>query len=115
MPLLVRCFDSDAPGNRRSDFTQSIDLAPTLLNWFGAASQMECDGESLLYCIRDEKSLERTQLFLGDDDGPGVPGSGHEASNPSVVNRVLHVVVVAIEADILVVLVRVKGPGWSYR
>jgi arylsulfatase A-like enzyme len=70
VPLLVRCFDSNDSGSHRRELTQSIDVVPTLLDWFGIDhSTFGCEGRSLLGCICDDEGVERTHVFLGDDAG----------------------------------------------
>jgi arylsulfatase A-like enzyme len=54
VPLVVRLPGSAADGARGTivgDFTESVDVMPTILDWIGAEVPIECDGESLLaYC-----------------------------------------------------------------
>jgi arylsulfatase A-like enzyme len=53
LPLIV--FHSDHPGGeRRSAFTQSIDLPATLLDFFALRSKTPCEGESFLPILRGE-------------------------------------------------------------
>lgn len=57
-------------GSRRQALVQTVDLAPTLLDWFGLAGEtMPCEGRSLLPLVSDEKTAVREHLFLGDGDG----------------------------------------------
>ena len=73
-PLLIR--ESDG-GSRRQSLVQTIDLPPTLLDWFGAADRLpRCDGNSLLPLLRGESTGIHEWLFLGD-------GAGHAAIRTS--------------------------------
>ena len=73
VPLIARCFDAVESGSRRQSLAQTVDLAPTLLDWFQLSeSATLCEGQSLLASIRGESGGEREYAYLGD-------GEGHEA------------------------------------
>lgn len=51
IPLIVRDPRAAADGTRgsiRSEFTEAVDLMPTILEWLGQALPAQCDGRSLL-------------------------------------------------------------------
>lgn len=50
IPLLIKCPDQhdDVKGRIFDQFTESIDLMPTILDWIGVDSPRQCDGTSLL-------------------------------------------------------------------
>ena len=50
-------------GERRSTLTQTIDLAPTLLELFGASIPGEVQGHSLLPVLDQEQKLRQAALF----------------------------------------------------
>lgn len=69
-PLLVR-FPSGTVGIRREDLVQTVDLVPTLLEWFQLDSHVQnCEGRSLLPTT--DSSSPRESICLGD-------GSTHHA------------------------------------
>ena len=74
-----------ASGTRRRELTQTIDLAPTLLDWFGVSCEgFDFAGYSLLPFVGGidrSTSVARTRerLFLGDD-GRAFGVRDHEAS-----------------------------------
>jgi arylsulfatase A-like enzyme len=54
-------------GSRRRALVQTVDLAPTLCEWFGVSAQMLAgEGCSLLPPVRDEAVEGRSALCLGD-------------------------------------------------
>jgi arylsulfatase A-like enzyme len=74
-PLWVRDPGSDQGGTRRQDLVQSIDLAPTLSDWFCAPEAAPNPvqppappqlGRSLLPLIRNEPITARESLVLGN-------------------------------------------------
>ncbi len=69
VPLIVRASEHEM-GTRRRCLTQSIDLAPTLLDWFGIAVPAgRFDGQSLLPILRDEAASLRDHICLGNSQG----------------------------------------------
>lgn len=71
-PLLVRIPDSDQGCTRRQSLVQTVDLAPTLLEWFcradGIRDKPPADplvGRSLLPLIRNECSATRDLALIG--------------------------------------------------
>lgn len=73
-PLFLRLPGSPESGSRRPALVQTVDLAPTLCEWFGAAdvagssSESLC-GRSLLPVVRGETDLLRDAAWLGDARG----------------------------------------------
>lgn len=74
-PLWVRVPGSDQAGTRRQCLVQSVDLAPTLLEWFcgpGAHVSLQeqpdqlAAGKSLLPLIRNEPLVQREFVILGN-------------------------------------------------
>jgi arylsulfatase A-like enzyme len=64
-PLVVQTLP-DAPSGRTNELIQSIDLVPTLLEWFGASPErFPCDGASLRPLLHGGAS-RRTFICLGD-------------------------------------------------
>ncbi|HKI74967.1 MAG TPA: sulfatase-like hydrolase/transferase, partial [Pseudomonadales bacterium] len=56
IPLIVRDPDTRADASRNKhldEFTENIDIMPTLLRWLDAGVPVQCDGMSLLPAIRD--------------------------------------------------------------
>jgi len=56
IPLIIRDPRKHADASRGiviSDFTESVDLMPTMLDWLGLDVPSQCDGFSLLPAIRD--------------------------------------------------------------
>jgi arylsulfatase A-like enzyme len=57
IPLLIRDPDPDAArarGRRVSQFTENVDLMPTILAWLGLEVPLQCDGLSLMPFLRGE-------------------------------------------------------------
>ena len=52
-----------AMGVRRTALVQMIDMAPTLLAWFGIPLPLDLDGRDLFPVIRDDTSVHETILF----------------------------------------------------
>jgi arylsulfatase A-like enzyme len=56
IPMIVRDPDASANGTRGQimrQFTESVDLMPTVLDWIGQECPRACDGHSLLPFLRD--------------------------------------------------------------
>jgi arylsulfatase A-like enzyme len=56
IPMIVRDPDSSADGSRGkvvSQFTETVDMMPTVLAWLGQPVPRACDGHSLLPFLRD--------------------------------------------------------------
>jgi len=69
-PLLIHDANATDGGSRRQSLVQTIDLPPTLLDWFEAADRLpRCDGESLFPLLRGEATDIHNCLFLGDGQG----------------------------------------------
>jgi arylsulfatase A-like enzyme len=65
-------------GVRRQDLAQSVDLFPTLAEWFGIdASGLSLDGTSLLPTVRGEKSEQRPRLLIAGDELAGIRTSDY--------------------------------------
>ena len=73
-PLWIRLPGSDQGGTRRQALVQSIDVAPTLMEWFcGSAANVELPeapvagltGRSLLPLIRNQKISQHEWLIMG--------------------------------------------------
>ena len=76
-PLFIR-----APGMiggvRRQDLVQSVDLFPTLTEWFGVdASGLGLDGTSLLPSVRNEKNEPRLSVLIAGDGVAGLRTSDY--------------------------------------
>ena len=67
-PLFVR-LPGPNHGSRRQALTQTVDIYPTLVEWFGVERpEGPLDGQSLLPAIRGEESVPRRSAF-GSDGG----------------------------------------------
>ena len=65
-PLMLRTANVGM-GSRRQQLTQSVDLLPTLLEWFGwELNRVPCEGRSLLPIVRGVESNDRDYVCLGD-------------------------------------------------
>jgi arylsulfatase A-like enzyme len=65
-------------GVRRQDLVQSVDLLPTLAEWFGIdASGLSLDGASLLPTLRGEKSEPRSRVLIAGDGRAGIRTSDY--------------------------------------
>lgn len=66
VPLIVCMPGREADGARGTiveDFSESIDVMPTILDWMGAEIPAACDGESLLpYCYGRKPPRPRTEV-----------------------------------------------------
>ncbi len=67
-PLFVRGAGVDR-GFRRQSMTQSVDLFPTLLEWFALATETPLEGQSLLPTLRDGRTSLRQHAFAADRQG----------------------------------------------
>ena len=68
-PLLCRLPGTETKG-RSQDLVQTVDLAPTLLEWFGiSADSLPTDGRSLLPILRNEEQSLCEYICLGAGDG----------------------------------------------
>ena len=65
-------------GVRRQDLVQSVDLFPTLAEWFGIdASGLSLDGTSLLPTLRGEKGEQRSRVLIACDGLAGIRTSDY--------------------------------------
>lgn len=82
IPLIVRDPHAagDAGRGRQVDaFTESVDLMPTMLDWLGLETPVQCDGRSLLPFLRGESPARwRTEAHMELDFRSG-PYSGLDA------------------------------------
>jgi arylsulfatase A-like enzyme len=68
-PLLCRLAETETKG-RSQDLVQTVDLAATLLEWFGIpADSLPTEGRSLLSILRNEEQSPREYICLGAEDG----------------------------------------------
>ena len=68
LPLLIR-LEADDTG-RRQGLTQTVDLMPTLLDWFGCAqTAVACDGQNLLPVVRGDSQAVRDVAWTCNDHG----------------------------------------------
>jgi arylsulfatase A-like enzyme len=74
-PLWIRVPGSDQAGTRRQDLVQTVDLAPTLLEWFCGPDQSSAPvetpaasarGQSLLPLVRNEFQSYRKMALMGN-------------------------------------------------
>jgi hypothetical protein len=63
VPLIVRYPGVVPPGSVCTDYTHSIDLMPTLLEWAGAPVPEGVEGESLRGVLEDGQALDRDAAF----------------------------------------------------
>ena len=69
-PLIVWTSEAEQLGSRRSDFVQTIDLLPTILDASGVdVMSFQCDGMSLWPTLMGSVKIERDHVFLGDAAG----------------------------------------------
>lgn len=73
-PLIVRLPSRDTDdgahaGTRRPALVQTIDLLPTLADWFGIPIFHEVEGKSLLPIIRQQAESHHEALMMGDGTG----------------------------------------------
>jgi arylsulfatase A-like enzyme len=65
-PLIVQQPGAES-GTRRQQLVQTVDLMPTLLDWFQIdAREVSCEGQSLLAPAKRPASGERDYICLGD-------------------------------------------------
>ena len=65
-PLIVRMPQSNQSGTRRASIVQTVDIAATLVDWFGlVCPESSIDGQSLLPLIRNERQTLREAAWLG--------------------------------------------------
>eukprot|EP00913_Durusdinium_trenchii_P010929 g10258.t1 len=88
-PLIVFATTGEA-GTRRSALVQTVDIVPTLAEWFGLPSDATtCDGFSLLPLVRGEREgfdpVARTCAFIGD----GLAALGVRDANDYLILRSL--------------------------
>jgi arylsulfatase A-like enzyme len=69
-PLFVRIPNADA-GTRRRALVQTIDLAPTICDWFGMANH-GFEGQSLLQVVRGETEAVRDHLIIAGDEAAAI-------------------------------------------
>ncbi len=66
IPLIIRNPRRDANssrGSRVSQFTESVDIMPTILDWLGSDIPRQCDGRSLMpFCQGDAPADWRTEV-----------------------------------------------------
>lgn len=94
VPLIVRCGKGEAAGSRRSALVSTVDVAATLVDWFGLDGPSARGGASLLPLMRYERETVREEIMFGaeqvgwgvrtpefcclctdDTDAPGAPPS----------------------------------------
>jgi arylsulfatase A-like enzyme len=65
-------------GVRRQDLVQSVDLFPTLAEWFGiGASGLSLEGTGLLPILRGEKNATRSRVLIAGDGLAGIRTSDY--------------------------------------
>jgi arylsulfatase A-like enzyme len=68
-PLIVQMSSAES-GTRRQTLVQTVDLMPTLLDWFGVTSPgRQCEGRSLIPLVSIAETEDREYLCLGDSAG----------------------------------------------
>ncbi|HEX4073102.1 MAG TPA: sulfatase-like hydrolase/transferase [Planctomycetaceae bacterium] len=76
-PLFIRS-PGMIGGVRRQELVQSVDLFPTLAEWFGIdASGLSLDGTSLLPTLRGEKGEQRSRVLIAGDGLAGIRTSDY--------------------------------------
>lgn len=70
-PMIICIYGADGAGQRNQDLTQSIDVVPTLLDWFGVppADHRSYDGRSLLPMVLRRETSAREYIVLGSSNG----------------------------------------------
>jgi arylsulfatase A-like enzyme len=69
LPLIVRCSSGERCGRRRA-LTQSVDLAPTLLDWLAVESaETSLRGLSLIPLLRGQTTRTREVAYLSGTNG----------------------------------------------
>jgi len=82
IPLLIRYGLGVKAGTRREEMVQSIDLAPTLLQWAGCTPGPYIDGRSLVPLINNQASDWRTSILIeyySDTVFPRIVTMGYKA------------------------------------
>jgi arylsulfatase A-like enzyme len=83
VPLIIRDPRGDADatrGTRVDEFTESIDLLPTILEWAGLPTPRQCDGASLLPFVRGATPADwRQEAHYEFDLRSGYPDPGKAA------------------------------------
>jgi arylsulfatase A-like enzyme len=72
-PLLILLPEGDQAGTRRAALVQTVDLAPTLLEWFCRSTEAcqtiepagPINGQSLLTQVRGEEMSQRDRILMG--------------------------------------------------
>ncbi len=69
IPLIIRDPEHDAKaGQVVEDFTESIDVFPTILDWIGLEAPAQCDGWSLLsFCKGQKPNVIKKEVHWGYD------------------------------------------------
>ncbi len=69
IPLIIRDPEPDAhSGQKVEDFTESIDVFPTILDWLGLETPSQCDGWSLLsFCKGQKPGVVKKEVHWGFD------------------------------------------------
>ena len=69
-PLIIWNSAAEHLGNRRSDFVQTVDMLPTILDTFDIdSSHVKCDGTSLWPTVINNERIARDYVALGDAAG----------------------------------------------
>lgn len=82
IPLIIRDPRPAAEGGRGrqvDDFTESVDILPTILDWLGLAAPRQCDGRSLLPFCHGERPADwrdAAHWFFDVGDARGPVGDG---------------------------------------
>lgn len=63
IPFFIHDPRVSCDGQRRSQLAQTVDIAPTLLDYFGIEPLEETDGKSLLPVVEQSKTIHETVLF----------------------------------------------------
>ena len=63
IPFFIHLPDGQGDGERRSELAQTIDIAPTLLEYFDLEPLQDIDGCSLLSVVKDHQKIHDTALF----------------------------------------------------
>lgn len=82
IPFLIRYGRAVKPGLRKDEMVQSIDMAPTLLQWAGCIPSPYIDGRSLVPVINGEAKDWRTSILIeyySDKVFPRIVNMGYKA------------------------------------
>ncbi|MEY3148760.1 MAG: hypothetical protein RL029_34 [Actinomycetota bacterium] len=63
LPLFIWDSKSGVKSERRSSLVQTIDIGPTLLDYFGVSRSSDMQGQSLVGVIKENKELRQGALF----------------------------------------------------